>query len=405
MNVGATLRLGGEALLRNKMRSLLTTLGVVIGVAAVVIMQAMGAGATALVQSEISSLGSNMLVVMPGGRSRQPFGGSLLGAPQFSRADATAIDRECPAVSHVAISNTRGVQAVVGERNRSTILFGVTPEYFEIRAWPIAKGRQLDDDDEHQGYKTCVIGHTIVADLFGGREAVGEELRIHDLTCRVVGVLEAKGTSSFGIDQDDVVYMPASTFSRRIAGHDQIGLIMLSAVSESRTDEARVQVEELMRQRRRIRSGEDDDFSVRDLREVQNLMGTVTGVLTSLLAGVAAISLLVGGIGIMNIMLVSVTERTREIGIRLAIGAHKSDIMQQFLVEAVTLSTFGGAIGLLLGIGGAAIGSAALHVPFTVPPLVPLLAFGFSVVVGIAFGVWPARKAARLRPIEALRFE
>jgi len=405
MRIGATLRLGFEALTRSKMRSLLTTLGVVIGVAAVVVMQALGAGATALVQGEISSLGSNMLVVMPGGRSRQPFGGSLLSAPLFTKADIHAIERECPAVAHVAASNTRGVQAVVGERNRTTVLYGVTPEYFQIRTWPVDNGRLIDEDDERQGYKHCVIGHTIVTDLFGGRDAVGEELRLHDMSCRVVGVLEAKGTSSFGTDQDDIVFMPASTFARRIAGHDQIGLVMISATSEGRTDEAKAQVEALLRQRRHIRPGEEDDFSVNDLREVQNLLGTVTGVLTSLLAGVAAISLVVGGIGIMNIMLVSVTERTREIGIRLAIGARASDIMQQFLVEAITLSAFGGVIGLVVGVAGAAAGSAALHVPFTVHPLVPLLAFGFSVVVGVVFGVWPARKASRLRPIEALRFE
>jgi len=399
MKLGATLRLGFEALWRSKMRSLLTTLGVVIGVAAVVVMQALGAGATALVQGEISSLGSNMLVVTPGGKSRQPFGGTLLGAPLFTRGDVAAIQRECPAVGHVAAANTRSVQAVVGERNRSTVLFGVTPEYFDIRKWPVAQGRPLDLDDERQGYKTCVVGHTIVKDLFGGRDAVGEALRIQDFECTT------KGTSTFGTDQDDVVYLPASTYARRIAGHEQLGMLMLSAVSEARTDEAKAQVERLLRQRRRIHAGEDDDFGVHDLREVQNLMGSVTGVLTSLLAGVAAISLVVGGIGIMNIMLVSVTERTREIGIRLAIGARASDIMQQFLVEAVTLSACGGVLGLALGIAGAAAGSAALHVPFTLQPMVPVLAFGFSVLVGIAFGVWPARKASRLRPIEALRFE
>ena len=250
-----------------------------------------------------------------------------------------------------------------------------------------------------------MIGHSVSDDLFGSQDPVGAEIRLHDLNCRVVGLMEAKGVSTFGQDQDDYVILPRSTFARRIAGDDHVGTIMVSAVSEERTDEAKAQIEALLRQRRRIREGEDDDFNVRDLREIQNILGSVTGVLTTLLASVAAISLVVGGIGIMNIMLVSVTERTREIGVRLAIGARSSDILRQFLVEAVVLSSAGGAIGILLGTAGAWALSRALGVPFMFPVQAAVVALVVSIVVGVVFGVFPARKASKLRPIEALRYE
>jgi putative ABC transport system permease protein len=301
--------------------------------------------------------------------------------------------------------NVRSSRVVMGDENRSTNLYGVSPEYFEIRQWYPVIGRALTDDDERQGAKVCVLGETNRLELFGAIDPVGAEIRVHETTCRVVGVLEAKGASTFGQDQDDLVLMPASTYARRVMGDDRIGVMMLSAVAEDRIDEAKAQVESLLRQRRRILPGEDDDFTVRDMRELISLMGTVTGVLTSLLAGVAAISLLVGGIGIMNIMLVSVTERTREIGIRLAVGARTRDILAQFLVEAVMLSLLGGVIGLVLGVSGSYAASRVLDIPFTMPPQAAALAVAVSVLVGVGFGVFPARKAARLRPIEALRFE
>ncbi|MCA9653750.1 MAG: ABC transporter permease [Myxococcales bacterium] len=404
MRITTTTGLAVAALLRAKMRSLLTTLGVVIGVAAVIIMQSMGTGATALVTGELSGLGSNMLMMIPG--SAHGMGGPNRSAPLFTPADLEAIHRECPAVRYAASSNGRSARVVVGERNRSTNLLGTTAEYFDIRQWGTELGRTLSDDDQRQAAKVCVIGETIRNELFGaGVDPVGAEMRVHETSCRVIGVLEAKGASTFGQDQDDLVLMPASTFARRIMGDDKIGVVMLSAVSEDRIDEAKAQVESLMRQRRRILEGEEDDFTVRDMRELIALMGTVTGVLTSLLAGVAAVSLLVGGIGIMNIMLVSVTERTREIGIRLAVGARARDILAQFLVEAVVLSLLGGILGLLIGAGGSYAASRMLGIPFTLPPMAALLAVIVSVVVGVVFGVFPARKAAHLHPIEALRFE
>ncbi|MCA9635198.1 MAG: ABC transporter permease [Myxococcales bacterium] len=405
MKLRDTISVALTALARNKMRSLLTTLGVVIGVAAVIMMQALGMGATDRVTGEIAGMGSNMLIVTPGGAHRQPFGGSLLSAPLFEERDLVAIKDECAAVRYAAATNTRSVNAVYGEKSRSTSLFGVTPEWFEIREWGAAKGRILDEEDEQQAGKRCVIGESVRRDLFGDQDPIGADLRVHDLSCEVIGVLSEKGTSTFGSDQDDLVILPYSTFSRRIAGSDAIGIMQISARSEDRIDEAKEQIEALLRQRRHVLAGEDDDFSVRDMRELQKVMGTVTGVLTTLLASVAAISLLVGGIGIMNIMLVSVTERTREIGIRMAVGARSGDILQQFLIEAITLAASGGVIGILLGLAGAAGLAKAFDLPLRVPLAGTGVAFAFAVAVDVIFGVFPARKAAHLRPIDALRFE
>ncbi|WP_338089158.1 ABC transporter permease [Nannocystis pusilla] len=387
------------------MRSSLTTLGVVIGVAAVVMMQALGAGATARVTGEIAGLGSNMLIVLPGGAGHGAFGSNTRGAPLFTLADVDAITREVGAVRHVAGVSSRSIRAVVAENNRSTTLSGVTTGFFAVRGWSVERGRLLTEDDDRQSQKNCVIGHTVADDLFGGQDPIGAELRLHDLGCRVVGLLETKGVSTFGQDQDDFVAMPHTTYARRIGGDDHVGTLMVSAVSEERTDEAKAAIESLMRQRRRIRADEDDDFTVRDLREIQNILSSVTGVLTTLLASVAAISLVVGGIGIMNIMLVSVTERTREIGVRLAIGARSSDILSQFLVEAIVLSAAGGLVGAALGAVGALVLSRVLATPFVFPLEAAALALTVSVAVGVVFGVFPARKAARLRPIEALRYE
>ncbi|MEZ4429739.1 MAG: ABC transporter permease [Nannocystaceae bacterium] len=404
MRATTSMSLALTALLRNKMRSLLTALGVVIGVAAVIIMQSMGAGATEMVTSEISSIGSNMLVIMPGGEGGM-FGGSLLSAPLFTEGDIEAIERECDAVAHVSVSNSRSIRVVKGENSRPTTLYGVSPAYFAIRDWQVDAGRTLTDEDDRQAAKRCVIGHTVVDELFGSQAPIGEEIRVHDFMCTVVGVAAAKGTSTFGMDQDDVVFLPQATFSRRILGEPRIGSLLVSAVSAERTDEAIAQLTSLLRQRRRIRPGDEDDFRVRDMREVQETLGKVTGVLSSLLAGVAAVSLLVGGIGIMNIMLVSVTERTREIGIRMAVGARSGDILQQFMIEAVVLSGAGGVLGIAFGTGCSYAASRVLHIPFRVPAPAMLIAFLFALLVGVIFGVFPARKAARLRPIEALRYE
>ncbi|HEX7479491.1 MAG TPA: ABC transporter permease [Polyangiales bacterium] len=405
MNNLTTLSLAASALFRNTLRSLLTTLGVVIGVAAVVIMHAMGQGATDLVTGEIQNLGSNMLVIIPGGDSRQAFGSGLLSAQLFRRTDLDAIRRECDAVRYVSASNSLAVRAVMGEKNRATTLFGTTPEHYATRDWHAALGRLLNEEDEQQAAKVCMLGETVRRDLFGAGNPLGSELRVQHVNCRIVGVLKAKGVSTFGTDQDDLVFMPSTTFQRRLLGTDRLGMMMVSAVSEARTDEARTQIMSLLRQRRHVRPGDDDDFAVRDLREVQALLSKVTGVLTSLLAGVAAVSLVVGGIGIMNIMLVSVTERTREIGIRLAVGARPRDILKQFLVESVLLSSVGGLLGLGIGLLGAYFVSRGMHIPYSISPRACALAFGFAALVGVVFGVVPARKASKLHPIAALRYE
>ena len=405
MNLATTSALAVRALARNTLRSLLTTLGIVIGVAAVILMQAMGAGASARISAEISSLGSNMMIVLPGGRDHGGFNGGMRSSPQFTMADVEAIRRDCGSVRHAAPVSSRTIRAVVGERNDDTSVIGTTPEFFDVRGWHAVRGRDLDEDDVRRGTKHCVVGHTVVAELFGAEDPLGAEVRLGDMSCRVIGVMAAKGVSTFGEDQDDVVLLPHSTFSRRITGDAHVGMIMASAAAEERADAAKAEIEDLLRQRRRIPHGEVDDFNVRDMREIQQLLGSVTGLLTAMLAGVAAISLVVGGIGIMNIMLVSVTERTREIGVRRAIGARAGDILQQFIAEAVVLAALGGLIGVLIGVGGAMIASRALEVPLVLPVEAALLAFAVSVAIGVVFGAFPARKASRLRPIEALRFE
>jgi putative ABC transport system permease protein len=404
VNAKATTSLALSALLRNRMRSALTMLGVVIGVAAVLMMESLGQGATAYIGATISGMGSNMLMVVPGSPN-QRMGGGAAGAALFTVNDLEAIRRSSRDVSMLSPASQRPLRTVVGGLNRSTVVTGVWPDYLGIRAWSVVTGRTLTADDERQAAQVCVIGHTVETALFPGQRALGGEMRIHDVTCRVVGVLETKGASAFGMDQDDAIFMPFSTWSRRIAGTDRIGLIMAAARSQDRIDDARTQITGVLRQRRRILEGDDDDFAVRDPREVQAVLDQVTGILTTFLLGVAGISLLVGGIGIMNIMLVSVTERTREIGIRLAVGARSADILSQFLVEAVVLSALGGLVGIGIGLVAAFGLARVIHVPFIVPAGAVPVAFGVSLLVGIVFGVFPARKAARLNPLAALRFE
>ena len=356
----ATVRLALGALLRNRMRSLLTMLGVVIGVAAVLVMQSLGQGATAYVGETISGLGANMLIASPGAQQHM---GMALGVPLFTLRDVETIRRQARDVERVAALNTRQLRAVAGANNRSTMVSGTTPEYLQIREWGVVRGRLLTADDERQAAQVCLIGHTVATSLFPGAEPIGHELRLHGVSCRVVGELEAKGASAFGQDQDDLVLLPFSTFARRIVGNERVAILFASAVDAERIDDAKEQITTILRHRRHILPGEDDDFGVRDPREIQAVLQKITGMLTAVLLGVAAISLLVGGIGIMNIMLVSVTERTREIGIRLAVGARGSDVLLQFLVEAVVLSALGGAIGVALGTATAVGLARALHVP------------------------------------------
>jgi putative ABC transport system permease protein len=401
--IGATTSLALSALMRNKMRSTLTMLGIVIGVAAVIMMQSMGRGATAYVGEMISGLGSNMLIVVPG--TAKQMGTVAQGIPLFTQADIDAIHRQAHDVYEITAAAQRPLRVVAGATNRSVNSAGVSPEYFSIRGWGASSGRVISAEDVRSAALVCLIGQTVSDTFFEGRDPIGKDLRVHDLTCRVIGVLEAKGASAFGMDQDDVVFMPFTTFSRRIIGSDRVAVMMMSAVSEDRIDDAKREVTEILRRRRHIQPGEDDDFAVRDPREIQALLQSVTGLLTTLLAGVAAVSLVVGGIGVMNIMLVSVTERTREIGVRLALGARASDILTQFLVEAVALSAIGGVIGIVFGVAVAWGAARGIHIPFVVPGIAAPIALVVSVLVGVAFGVFPARKAARLNPLAALRYE
>ncbi len=385
----------------NLMRAGLTTLGIIIGVGAVIGMVTLGAGATQSVTSNIASMGRNLLIVTPGERRA----GALNSAPPFGNADAEAVQREIPDLAAVAPVVQSSVSAVNGNRNATTQAMGTTNAYFTAREWPLASGRQFTQAEVQAGKSVCVIGQTIVSDLFGAQNPLGANIRVDKISCQVVGVLVSKGQSTFGQDQDDLVVMPLRTVQRRIAGNTDIGSIWISVQEASQIGQAKSALEKLMRERRHLGGGALDDFQVNDMREITQMVETTTGILTAFLAAVAAVSLLVGGIGIMNIMLVSVTERTREIGIRLAIGARAHDVLLQFLIEAVVMSVFGGIIGMGIGLGASAIGAHFLKLPFVFQPLVVVIALLFSGAVGVGFGFFPARRAARLDPIEALRHE
>ena len=397
------LRLALQAIRRNVLRSSLTVLGIVIGVAAVIMMVTVGAGATAQVTADLEKLGTNVLMV----RSGQAFhggGGARGEAAPLSVEDAIALRREIPGALAVAPVSFLPVQAIAGSRNRATSATGTTADYLIARNWRVEEGRVFSDAEERAGKAVCLLGDTVRDDLFGAQSALGQRLRLGQLSCVVIGVLEEKGESAFGSDQDDFVLVPLRWFHRRLAGNIDVGTIFVAAPPGVSSARVQRNIEVLMRERRRSADGEDD-FSVRDMKELVAAFTSTTRLLTSLLGGVAAVSLLVGGIGIMNIMLVSVTERTREIGIRLAIGALGREVLTQFLVEAVVLSSLGGAMGIALGLAAAAAGANALGVPFVPELSVVLVAFSFSAAIGIAFGYWPARQAAQLDPIEALRHE
>lgn len=387
---------------RNLMRSTLTMLGVIIGVAAVVTMVNLGRGATESIKEQISSMGSNLLFIRPGQR-RGP--GVRMTADPFELADVEAIVRELSTVQAAAPTSAKSMVAVYGSENWTTTVTGTTREYFTIRDWQIQSGRSFTESEESGGKLACVIGETVRTELFGKSDPLGQRIRLGALSCEVVGLLASKGQTTMGDDADDVVIIPIRAFFRRVAGNFDVDSIQIQARVGVPTSRVQRDLEALMRERRRIREGDDDDFSVMDMQEIIQVMTGTTRVLTSLLGAVAAVSLLVGGIGIMNIMLVSVTERTREIGIRQAIGAFESDVLLQFLVEAAVLSSLGGLIGLLLALIACIIISALLGLPFQFDILLALGAFLFSAAVGIVFGYLPARKAARLDPIEALRRE
>ncbi|MFH1216879.1 MAG: ABC transporter permease [Pseudomonadota bacterium] len=387
---------------RNVLRSFLTILGIVIGVAAVIIMVTIGGGATAQVTEQIASLGSNLLMIRVG----QHMGpGQSSAAPPFALADVHALYREIPAITAVAPSSSQRVTAIYGNANWSTTATGVDNQFFTVRNWTVKSGRRFLETELRSGKAVCVVGATAVKELFGQQNPLDSKIRVGNFSCQVIGVLEAKGQSTFGSDQDDLILVPLRTFQRRVAGNQDISLIQVSVAEGRSTDKAKSDIEYLFRERRHISGSENDNFQVMDMKEITKMLTSTTQILTTLLGAVAAVSLLVGGIGIMNIMLVSVTERTREIGIRLAIGALEREVLLQFLVEAVVLSSFGGLIGILLALSGSVGLARLLKIPFIFNPGIMVVAFFFSAAVGIIFGFFPARKAARLDPIDALRHE
>ena len=387
---------------RNAMRSILTMLGIVIGVAAVITMVTIGGGVTVQVTEQIASLGSNLLMVTPGQRLGP---GLRSSAASFDLNDARSIAREISSVAAVAPSSSKPVTAVFGNENWSTRVTGIDNQFLTVGNWSLQGGREFSDSELRAGKAVCILGASVRQELFGGQDALGSKIRLGKLSCQVVAVLEAKGQSSIGTDQDDLVLLPLRTFQRRISGKQDIGLIQVSVREGASTEKAVRNIKRLMRKRRHISATENDDFSVRDLKEIAKMLNRTTEVLTALLGAVAAVSLLVGGIGIMNIMLVSVTERTREIGIRLAIGALEREVLLQFLVEAMVLSSLGGVIGIMLAMVGSVGLAGVLGVPFVFNPGIIIIAFLFSTVVGVIFGYFPARKAAHLDPIDALRHE
>ncbi len=409
MSLLQTFRIALRALLRNKTRSLLTTLGVVIGVGAVIAMVAIGEGAKARVEAAFASMGANLLIVLPGSTSKGGAMGGFGSMPTLTWEDLNAIRNECSAVRRASAALRSNTQVMSDEQNWTTSVTGTSPDYFDIRSWKVVHGRSLEGSDVETGTKVAVLGQTVVEKLFGNSaDPVGQSIRIKNVPFQVIGVLERKGQSAMGQDYDDALFVPQTTFMSKVQGgmaQYLNGTIFISAVSATTTAAAQRQIMGLLRDRHRIGPNQDDDFNVRNLAEMASAQQEGTKNLTTLLASIAAISLLVGGIGIMNIMLVSVTERTREIGLRMAVGARPRDILAQFLVEALSLSILGGVVGIALGLLAAAKLAESFGWPTLVQPDVIAIAVGFSAAVGVIFGAYPARKASQLDPIDALRYE
>jgi putative ABC transport system permease protein len=409
MTLLQTFRIAWRALRRNALRSFLTMLGVIIGVAAVIAMVAIGEGARFRVQQVFSSMGSNLIMILSGATSSGGARGGFGSLPTLTWEDLAAIRKEVPGVRQAA-AVLRGVMPVSSEdQNWTTLVIGTHPEYFSLRNWRVAQGQLFGDAEQDGQAKVAVLGRTVAGRLFGsGTVALGQTVRIRNVPFRVIAVLEPKGQSPMGDDQDDAVTIPASTFQTKISGGLQTyirGVIIVGAASAEATPRVEARIQDLLRDRHRLQPGQENDFSTRNLSELAGAQQQGTATLTALLASIAAVSLLVGGIGIMNIMLVSVTERTREIGLRMAVGARSRDILGQFLVEAVVLSLAGGLIGVVLGVATAERLAARFQWPLLVQPGMVLLAVGFSALVGVGFGLYPAYKASRLDPIEALRYE
>lgn len=389
---------------RNILRSILTILGIVIGVASVIAMVMIGDGTTANVTANIEKLGSNMLNVRVGQEKR--------GAPRddnsakpFKIEDITAIKNEVSNLKGVTAENSSMANVVFGNKSNSSLIVGTTNDYFIIKDWEVEQGRIFEEGELSSGKSVCILGTTVVKNLFGDENPIGATIRIKNFPCSVIGVLASKGASSFGRDQDEVVITPLKMYQRKIQGNLDVSSIIVSVMEEKYIEDAKAQIISLMQDRRAVKVGEADNFHIRDMKDILNTMTSTTKMLTYLLGSIAAISLLVGGIGIMNIMLVSVTERTREIGIRLAIGAMQSEVLLQFLIEAIVLSTWGGIIGIFLGLG---VGYGVVQIfelPYIINTQIILISFIFSTLIGVVFGYFPARKAARLNPIDALRYE
>jgi putative ABC transport system permease protein len=404
-----TMRIAGRALLRNKLRSFLTALGIIIGVGAVIAMVAIGDGAKLMVEQSFSAMGSNLLIIMSGTTTSGGAHGGFGSQPTLSWDDMAAIQREVTSVKYTAPQLRSTAQVINEEQNWTTSVTGTTPEYFLIRSWPASSGALFSQADVDGATKTVVVGQTVVEKLYGANvDPVGQSVRIKNVPFQIVAVLARKGQSASGQDYDDAVFVPSSTFQAKIQGGLKqflSGVILASATGADATARAERQITSLLRERHHLRKGSDDDFSIRNLSELANAQQEGTRTLTTLLASIAAVSLLVGGVGIMNIMLVSVTERTREIGLRMAVGARRSDILYQFLVESLTLSIAGGVVGIATGLAVAEELSSRFAWPLLIRPQVIVIAVGFSALVGVGFGLYPARKASRLDPIEALRFE
>lgn len=397
-----TLLLAFRAIRRNMLRSFLTMLGIIIGVAAVIIMVTLGNGATAKVSQEISSLGTNLLIIRPGQRMGPR---SDSGAKLFSIADVETVRRDVMSIEAAAPIASRMVTVVSANNNWSTQVIGSDNDYFITGNWSLAAGRLFNEAEMESGQSRCVIGQTLVKSLALANDPIGQKIRLRNFNCEVIGLLDIKGQSSMGQDQDDIMVMPIKTFHRRLAGNQDVSLIRVSVVAGANSAVVNESIRSLLRERRHLTPAQIDDFNIMDTRQLTDTLTGTTRVLTMLLGAVSAVSLIVGGIGIMNIMLVSVTERTREIGIRMAIGALAREVMLQFLVEAVVLSCLGGLLGIFLAIGVSYFLSDLMGVPYIFNAQIIVLAFGFSALIGIVFGYFPARNAALLNPIEALRHE
>ena len=406
MNTTNLLKIALRALANNKLRGFLTMLGIIIGVASVITMLAIGQGSKRSIQAQISEMGSNMIMIQPGADMRGGVRQDASAMETLKLQDYEDIVNETRYVSATSPSVNSSGQAIYGANNAPTTVYGISPDYMEIRRYEVEDGDMFSDQDVQTAAKVCVIGKTVVDNLFpGGENPVGRVIRFQKLPFRVVGVLKSKGYNSMGMDQDDLILAPYTTIQKKIWAITHLQGITCSALKEEYTDQAIDEISEILRRNHRLRETDDDDFTIRSMQELSTMLTSTTDIMTTLLAAVAGISLLVGGIGIMNIMYVSVTERTREIGLRMSIGAKGMDILAQFLIESILISVTGGLIGVLFGVGAALIVNVVAHFPIYIQPWSVLLSFVVCTVTGVFFGWYPAKKAAQLDPIEAIRYE